>query len=52
MGDISVRSAITSGGIELEGSREFRQRFEKWLGLSGFAGIQDARRPQRAAGAR
>lgn len=47
MGDISVRAAIGAGGIELEGSREFRQRFEQWLGLSGFAGIQDARRPVR-----
>jgi hypothetical protein len=46
MGDISVRIAIGSGGIELEGSRDFRQRFERWLGLSGFAGIPDARRPQ------
>ena len=36
-----------SGGIELEGSRDFRQRFEQWLGLSGFAGIPDARRPAR-----
>jgi DNA-binding HxlR family transcriptional regulator len=45
MGDIPVRVALSSGGIELEGSREFRQRFERWLGLSGFAGIQDARRP-------
>jgi DNA-binding HxlR family transcriptional regulator len=47
MGDIPVRIAIGSGGIELEGSREFRLRFEQWLGLSGFAGIQDARRPAR-----
>lgn len=45
MGDISVRIALGSGGIELEGSRDFRQRFEQWLGLSGFAGIQDGRRP-------
>jgi hypothetical protein len=49
MGDIPVRIAIGSGGIELEGSRDFRQRFERWLGLSGFAGIQDARRPARDA---
>ncbi|HVD74614.1 MAG TPA: hypothetical protein VNC81_13655 [Xanthobacteraceae bacterium] len=47
MGDISVRIAIGSGVIELDGSREFRQRFERWLGLSGFAGIEDARRPAR-----
>jgi DNA-binding HxlR family transcriptional regulator len=49
MGDIPVRIALASSGIELEGSRDFRQRFERWLGLSGFAGIQDARRPARDA---
>jgi hypothetical protein len=43
MGDIPVRTAISSGGIELDGSRDFRQRFERWLGLSGFAAIPDAR---------
>src|SRR5256885_16906357 len=32
MGDISVPVALSSGGIGLEGSREFRQRFERWLG--------------------
>jgi DNA-binding HxlR family transcriptional regulator len=47
MGDISVRIAMGSGGIELEGSREFRRRFEQWLGLSDFAGIRDARHPVR-----
>jgi hypothetical protein len=40
MADIPVRTAITSGGIELSGSREIRQRFERWL-----AGIQDSRPP-------
>jgi hypothetical protein len=49
MGDIPLRIALGSGGIELEGSRDFRQRFEQWLGLSGFAGIPDARRPARNA---
>jgi DNA-binding HxlR family transcriptional regulator len=45
MGDVSVRIAIGSGGIELEGSRDFCGRFERWLGLSAFAGIADARLP-------
>jgi hypothetical protein len=40
MADIPVRTAIGSGGIELSGSREIRQRFERWL-----AGIQDTRPP-------
>jgi DNA-binding HxlR family transcriptional regulator len=47
MGDIPVKAAIRSGGIELDGSRELRQRFERWLGLSGFAGIQDGRLPSQ-----
>jgi len=44
LGDLPVRSAINSGQIELNGPRELRQRFERWLGLSGFAGIKDGRR--------
>jgi DNA-binding HxlR family transcriptional regulator len=43
MGDISVRSAVASGKIELDGERVFRQFFEQWLGLSGFAGIRPAK---------
>src|SRR5262249_15948960 len=43
MGDLSMRSAISAGQIELDGSRELRQRFERWLGLSSFAEIEDAR---------
>lgn len=43
LGDLPVRGAINSGQIELDGSRELRQRFERWLGLSGFAGIADGR---------
>ena len=43
LGDLAVRSAISSGQIELDGSRELRQRFERWLGLSGFAGIKGAK---------
>jgi DNA-binding HxlR family transcriptional regulator len=43
LGDLAVRAAIKSGEIELEGSRDLRQRFERWLGLSGFAGIEDGK---------
>ena len=52
MGDLSVNTAVGSGAIELDGSRDLRQRFERWLGLSGFAEIRDARRPIRAAAGR
>src|SRR3989442_7373574 len=45
MGDLAMKSAIASGRIELDGARELRQRLERWLGLSGFAGIADAKRP-------
>jgi hypothetical protein len=44
MGDLALKSAIASGQIELDGPRELRQRFERWLGMSGFAHIGDARR--------
>lgn len=44
LGDLPVRGAVNSGQIELDGSRELRRRFERWLGLSGFAGIKDGRR--------
>jgi DNA-binding HxlR family transcriptional regulator len=43
MGDISVRNAVASGKIELDGGRVFRQCFERWLGLSGFAGVKPAK---------
>lgn len=49
MGDFPVKTAVDSGAIELDGSRDLRQRFERWLGLSGFAEIRDARRPIGAA---
>jgi DNA-binding HxlR family transcriptional regulator len=45
MGDLEMRSAVAAGRIELDGTRELRQRLERWLGLSGFAGIADARSP-------
>jgi hypothetical protein len=48
MGDLAMKSAIASGRIELDGTRELRQRLERWLGLSGFAEIGDARRPTHA----
>jgi len=44
MGDLALKSAIASSQIELDGPRELRQRFERWLGMSGFAHIGDARR--------
>jgi hypothetical protein len=43
MGDAPLKSAIRSRAIVLNGRPELRQRFEQWLGLSAFAGIQDAR---------
>jgi DNA-binding HxlR family transcriptional regulator len=43
MGDLPVRAAIASGEIELDGRRDLRQRFERWLGLSGFAAIPPGR---------
>jgi DNA-binding HxlR family transcriptional regulator len=49
MGDLALKVAINSGAIELEGSRDLRRRLERWLGLSGFAGVEDARRPSREA---
>ena len=49
MGDLSLKAAIGTGDIELHGPREVCQRFERWLGLSGFADIRDARRATAAA---
>ena len=49
MGDVPLKSAIRSRAIGLNGRPELRQRFEQWLGLSAFAGIQDARRPTEKA---
>ena len=48
LGDLPLRSAINSGQIELEGSRDLRQRFEQWLGLSGFAAIAPGRSSGKA----
>jgi len=52
MGDISLRTALDAGRIELAGLRELRQRFEQWLGLSAYAGVQDARKPPDRTAAR
>lgn len=52
MGDVPVKTAVGSGAIELDGSRDLRQRFERWLGLSGFAEIRNARRPIAAGAGR
>jgi DNA-binding HxlR family transcriptional regulator len=49
MGDLTLKTAINSGAIELDGTRDLRQRFERWLGLSGFAGVKDMRRSMGAA---
>ena len=49
MGDLAMKSAIASGRIELDGARELRQHLERWLGLSGFAGIADGRRLTHAS---
>jgi len=49
MGDLSLRAAVSAGQIELDGTRELRQRFERWLGLSCFASIEDARNRDRAS---
>lgn len=40
MGDISLKSAIAAGKVELTGTRVFRQCFDRWLVRSGFAGIK------------
>jgi DNA-binding HxlR family transcriptional regulator len=52
MGDLSLKAAIGAGNIELHGPRDLCQRFERWLGLSGFAGIENARRANTADGNR
>jgi DNA-binding HxlR family transcriptional regulator len=49
LGDLAVRAAVNSGEIELDGSRDLRTRFERWLGLSGFAGITDGRRATKTS---
>jgi DNA-binding HxlR family transcriptional regulator len=55
MGDLTMRAAVDAGQIELDGSRELRQCFERWLGLSSFANVEDARnrgRPDRRRASR
>ena len=42
MGDLSAKSAMAAGKIELEGQRIFCRSFEQWLGLSCFAGVRKA----------
>jgi DNA-binding HxlR family transcriptional regulator len=52
MGNLCLKAAISAGQIELDGPRDLRRCFERWLGLSGFAGIEDATGRTAAAGRR
>ena len=51
IGELPVSAAIRTGAVDLSGQRDLRRRFEQWLGLSCYAGIQDARRPSHRASA-
>jgi hypothetical protein len=53
-GDVPVKTAVGSGAIELVGSRDLRECFERWLARSGFAEIRDegCRRPYLIRAAR
>jgi hypothetical protein len=51
MGDVAVAAAVQSGRIELSGTRELRDRFERWLGLSAYAHIRDERARLESFGA-
>jgi len=44
LGDLTLRQVLATDKIELDGARPFRQGFEKWLGLSRFAGIKSVKR--------
>ncbi len=52
MGHVAVQAAVRSGAISLSGQRDLRRGFEQWIGLSCFAGVQEAhplsRRPVNA----
>jgi hypothetical protein len=48
MGDLSMRAAVSAGQIELDGTRELRQCFERWLGRAALPEIEDARNRDRA----
>ena len=43
MGDLTLKAAVNAGSITLDGSRDLRLHLERWLGLSEFARIKDAR---------
>ena len=43
MGDLSVESALRTGGIELRGSPDLKRRFGRWLRRSPYADIEPAR---------
>jgi DNA-binding HxlR family transcriptional regulator len=44
LGDLALKNALATGKIELDGTRVFRQCFERWLGLSKFADIKCVKR--------
>jgi DNA-binding HxlR family transcriptional regulator len=44
LGDLSLKSALATGKIELDGARSYRLGFEQWLGLSQFAGVKCGKR--------
>ena len=51
MGDLSLRAAIASSHMELDGRRDLRQHFERWLGLSEFAAVEPGRSETHARSA-
>jgi hypothetical protein len=45
--DVPVKTAVGAGQIELDGPRELRQHFERWLGLSVLQQSRMPSLPQR-----
>src|SRR5262249_54862146 len=43
MGDVSMKSAVVTGQIELDDPPQLRHRLEGWLGQSSLAGVGGAR---------
>jgi DNA-binding HxlR family transcriptional regulator len=44
LGDLSLKSALSTGKIELDGPKPYCQHFADWLSLSQFAGIMSCKR--------